>query len=120
MGVLFVYLTKKAEVHHDKPEELTPKQYTRFLCDSPFMAPTVCCFLYLHSLSISAHSEWQKKNGAGIVRGEGFWTLPFTYGSFNLAVITLQGYVLNGQLIAVGVLDLLPNVLSSVYFFYDS
>jgi len=35
------------------------------------------------------------------------------YGSFH------QHYILNGKLIAVGVVDILPKCLSSVYFFYD-
>jgi arginyl-tRNA---protein transferase len=35
------------------------------------------------------------------------------YGSFH------QKYYIDSQLIAVGVLDILPNCLSSVYFFYD-
>lgn len=35
------------------------------------------------------------------------------YGSFH------QQYWLDGRLIAVGVLDILPKCVSSVYFFYD-
>lgn len=35
------------------------------------------------------------------------------YGTFH------QQYWLDGQLIAVGVLDVLPRCLSAVYFFYD-
>lgn len=35
------------------------------------------------------------------------------YGSFH------DQYWLNGQLIAVGVIDILPSCISSVYFFYD-
>eukprot|EP01119_Soliformovum_irregulare_P024310 TRINITY_DN8687_c1_g1_i1.p1 TRINITY_DN8687_c1_g1~~TRINITY_DN8687_c1_g1_i1.p1 ORF type:complete len:557 (+),score=163.14 TRINITY_DN8687_c1_g1_i1:388-2058(+) len=38
---------------------------------------------------------------------------PMGYGSFH------QRYTLNGQLIAVGVIDILPMCISSVYFFYD-
>ncbi|XP_014285261.1 arginyl-tRNA--protein transferase 1 isoform X1 [Halyomorpha halys] len=39
--------------------------------------------------------------------------LPMGYGSFH------QHYRLNGKLIAVGVIDILPKCVSSVYFFYD-
>nr|CAG4634786.1 EOG090X06AF [Alona affinis] len=39
--------------------------------------------------------------------------LPTGYGSFH------QQYYLDGKLIAVGVIDLLPSCLSSVYLFYD-
>nr|CAG4643207.1 EOG090X06AF [Ilyocryptus agilis] len=35
------------------------------------------------------------------------------YGSFH------QNYLLDGKLVAVGVIDILPSCLSSVYFFYD-
>ncbi|KAJ7394367.1 Arginyl-tRNA--protein transferase 1 [Desmophyllum pertusum] len=38
---------------------------------------------------------------------------PMGFGSFH------QQYFLNGKLIAVGVLDILPCCISSVYFFYD-
>lgn len=38
---------------------------------------------------------------------------PQGYGSFH------QQYWLDGRLIAVGVLDVLPHCVSSVYFFYD-
>ncbi|OCH90708.1 hypothetical protein OBBRIDRAFT_819164 [Obba rivulosa] len=39
--------------------------------------------------------------------------LPPTYGSYH------QMYRLDGHLIAIGVLDILPNCVSSVYFMYD-
>uniref|UniRef100_A0A0A9W6C3 Arginyl-tRNA--protein transferase 1 n=1 Tax=Lygus hesperus TaxID=30085 RepID=A0A0A9W6C3_LYGHE len=38
---------------------------------------------------------------------------PILYGSFH------QQYWLNGKLIAVGVIDILPKCVSSVYFYYD-
>jgi len=40
--------------------------------------------------------------------------LPASYGSYH------QMYRVNGQLIAIGVLDILPSCVSSVYFMYDS
>jgi arginine-tRNA-protein transferase len=39
--------------------------------------------------------------------------LPSQYGSFH------QMYRLDGELIAVGVIDILPGCVSSVYFMYD-
>jgi Arginine-tRNA-protein transferase, C terminus len=39
--------------------------------------------------------------------------LPTSYGSYH------QLYRLDGQLIAIGVLDILPSCVSSVYFIYD-
>jgi len=40
-------------------------------------------------------------------------TLAEGYGSFH------QHYVLDGKIIAVGVIDILPRCVSSVYFYYD-
>ncbi|KDR83855.1 hypothetical protein GALMADRAFT_236300 [Galerina marginata CBS 339.88] len=40
--------------------------------------------------------------------------LPVNYGSYH------QLYKLDGRLIAIGVLDILPNCVSSVYFMYDN
>ena len=39
--------------------------------------------------------------------------LPADYGAYH------QLYRLDGQLIAMGVIDILPNCVSSVYFMYD-
>ena len=39
--------------------------------------------------------------------------LPQGYGSFH------QHYLLDGKLIAVGVIDILPHCVSSVYLYYD-
>lgn len=39
--------------------------------------------------------------------------LPQTYGSYH------QLYRVDGQLVAVAVLDILPSCVSSVYFMYD-
>ncbi|GAB1602313.1 arginyl-tRNA--protein transferase 1-like isoform X3 [Argonauta hians] len=38
---------------------------------------------------------------------------PYGYGSFH------QQYILDGKIIAVGVLDILPDCISSVYLYYD-
>jgi arginine-tRNA-protein transferase len=78
-----LYQRYQVAVHHDKPEEVTPKSFTNFLVNSP---------LY----SNNKHP-----------------VLDLFYGSYH------QLYRLNGQLIAVGVLDFLPSGVSSVYCFYD-
>ena len=39
--------------------------------------------------------------------------IPDGYGSFH------QHYLLDGKIIAVGVVDILPNCISSVYLYYD-
>lgn len=40
-------------------------------------------------------------------------SLPHGYGSFH------QLYILDGKVIAVGVIDILPKCVSSVYLYYD-
>jgi len=76
-------------VHKDEPAELTPKKYERFLCETPLIP----------------------EPGSHVGAGPG-WP---GFGSFH------QRYRLrsSGKLIAVGVVDILPSCLSSVYFFYD-
>ena len=39
--------------------------------------------------------------------------MPSGYGSFH------QHYILDGKIIAVGVIDILPHSVSSVYLYYD-
>ncbi|RYH29995.1 hypothetical protein EON65_06655 [archaeon] len=75
-----LYKKYQVTVHQDKPDEVTPEGFTRFLISSPLVM----------------ESDGTKR-----------------YGSFH------QLYRLNGVLIAVGVVDLLPSGLSSVYCFYD-
>lgn len=40
--------------------------------------------------------------------------LPKQYGAYH------QHYYIDNNLVAVGVIDILPNCISSVYLFYDS
>jgi arginine-tRNA-protein transferase len=69
-------------VHHEKPHEITPRGFTRFLCTSPL--PT----------EVTASGK--------------------KLGTYH------QCYRLDGRLIAMAVLDLLPNAVSGVYFMYHS
>ncbi|KAK9451104.1 arginine-tRNA-protein transferase [Limtongia smithiae] len=73
--------------HHDKPSEITPSSFTRFLCGRPF-----------------EHGMPDDEVYAAEDRGRsGLWH---------------QMYYLDSELIAMGVLDFLPNTVSSVYFMY--
>eukprot|EP01031_Cornospumella_fuschlensis_P037606 gene37606-45683_t len=76
-----LYKKYQVAVHNDKPDEVTPEGFTRFLVTSPL---------------VLEENDGSKK-----------------YGSFH------QLYRLNGVLIAVGVIDLIPSGLSSVYSFYE-
>ncbi|CAN6672920.1 hypothetical protein TRVA0_047S00694 [Trichomonascus vanleenenianus] len=70
-----LYKKYQIEVHKDEPDEVSPRQFKRFLCDNPFIDEHV----------VAAH----------------------------------ELYYLNDKLVAMSVLDVLPNCLSSVYFIYD-
>lgn len=82
-----LYKKYQVAVHQDKPEEVTPQGFTRFLIDSPL---------------IDNRQDLTSSSG-------------YSYGTYH------QLYRLSGsqQLIAVGVIDILPSGLSSVYCFYD-
>ena len=77
-----LYRKYQVSVHKDKPSDVTEKQFTQFLVDSPLM---------------------RSKNSKDSIE----------YGSYH------QHYYIDGKLIMVGVVDLLPYCLSSVYVYYD-
>ena len=81
-----VYKTYQMSIHKDDIGSCTPKQFKRFLIDSPLIL--------------------DKFNDADNV--------PNEFGSYHMQ------YWLDGtRLIAVGVIDILPNCVSSVYLYYD-
>jgi hypothetical protein len=55
-------------------------------------------------------SNAEENNGKIAISG---WDLPFGYGTF------FHEYRLDGELIAISVLDVLPTRVASIYFFYD-
>lgn len=75
-------------VHHDKPEGITRAGFKRFLCESPLHRTT---------------ESWVDKNGKVQMK---------KLGSYH------QMYRIDGRLVAMAVLDLLPKVVSGVYFLY--
>ncbi|KAK8428124.1 arginine-tRNA-protein transferase [Phyllosticta citricarpa] len=79
-----LYSNYQQAVHHDKPEDISERQFQRFLCDSS-----------LQRQAVDSNSSVQ-------------------LGSFH------QCYRLDGRLIAMAVLDLLPHAVSGVYFIYHS
>ncbi|KAI8325274.1 hypothetical protein GQ54DRAFT_295530 [Martensiomyces pterosporus] len=90
-----VFEKYQAAVHDD--HESTRSKFRSFLCASPlvFQQP---------SSSPATRSSEQDTSSAH---------LPHGLGSYH------QCYYVNGQLAAVGVLDILPKCVSSVYLFYD-
>jgi len=89
-----LYCKYQIIIHGDEPECLTKKRYTNFLVASPF-------------------SKRARDNEEDRVNSIPMETSQCEYGLFH------QQYRLDKKLIAVGVVDVLPKCLSSVYFFYD-
>mmetsp|Transcript_104226 Transcript_104226/g.204440 ORF Transcript_104226/g.204440 Transcript_104226/m.204440 type:complete len:489 (-) Transcript_104226:116-1582(-) len=91
-----LYRRYQMAVHKDAPEEVKESGFKRFLADS--------------SLVDNSSSP---RPAACLIPSTNH-TPTFRYGTFHML------YRLNGKLIAVGVVDLLPLGLSSVYVFYDN
>ncbi|XP_076752657.1 arginyltransferase 1 isoform X3 [Xylocopa sonorina] len=130
-----VYKIYQTTVHGVVAEKVTEKQYTRFLVKSPLQMKLVRTmsdeFIKTRKISANLFKKYQM-----IIHGESEeesddvsffnflvksslqpWTPddgpPSGYGSFH------EQYWLDNELIAVGVIDILPSCISSVYFFYD-
>ncbi|EJU06406.1 hypothetical protein DACRYDRAFT_103351 [Dacryopinax primogenitus] len=78
------------QAHAHKEEDKAPSSFKRFLCHSPLIPEDI---------------SYPRPPPPG---------LPKKYGSYH------QKYILDGKLIALGVIDILPNCVSSVYFMYSS
>ncbi|KAI9218542.1 arginine-tRNA-protein transferase [Blastocladiella britannica] len=93
-------------IHGDAPAKNTPKSFGRFLVDSPLSNgpcdPAICD----RSGSVVAGQSPSSP------RQRGSSSMP-RYGSFHLQ------YRLDGKLVGVSVIDIAPQCVSSVYFFYD-
>lgn len=84
-----LYKSYQIAVHHDPPAKVTESGFKRFLCDTPLNP-------------VAMHLEAPSHG-----------MLEPTFQSVH------QLYIIDGQLVALAVLDVLPNCLSSVYFVYD-
>lgn len=91
-----LYRRYQIAVHKDAPEEVTEKGFKRFLVQSPLK------------------DTGKSSRPAACLLPSTYGTADFKYGTYHML------YRLNGKLIAVGVVDLLPLGLSSVYVFYDN
>ncbi|KZT53310.1 hypothetical protein CALCODRAFT_486451 [Calocera cornea HHB12733] len=76
--------------HVHKDEEKSSAGFKRFLCHSPLIPEPI---------------PYPRSPPSG---------LPQQYGSYH------QKYIFDGELIALGVIDILPSCVSSVYFMYSS
>ncbi|KAF2077968.1 hypothetical protein CYY_000692 [Polysphondylium violaceum] len=96
--IFSLYCKYQKEIHHED-EKKEKKGFIRFLVDSPLIK-----IPYNQAGYTFKDKDNQNK------------TIPIPqcgYGSFH------QHYRLDGKLIALGVIDILPHCLSSVYFIYD-
>ncbi|XP_017761459.1 PREDICTED: arginyl-tRNA--protein transferase 1 [Eufriesea mexicana] len=130
-----VYKKYQTTINGVLAEKVTEERYTRFLVKSPLQMKLVRTMSdeFIKTLKVSAnlfkkyqmtiHGESEEE-----LDDESFsnflvksslqpWTPddgpPSGYGSFH------EQYWLDNELIAVGVIDILPSCISSVYFFYD-
>lgn len=91
-----MYKTYQISVHHDKPEDVTMKGFDRFLCSGPLIVTPI-------------KYEDEETGRKGVQEGR----LPENYGPYHLL------YKVDGQLIAISVLDITPLGVSSVYCIWD-
>ncbi|KAL9078046.1 MAG: hypothetical protein Q9157_003044 [Trypethelium eluteriae] len=94
-----LYANYQEHVHHDPPDKIVRSGFRRFLCDSPLRRRTRL---------LKPDSGAEAEGDPGEDRKEQ------KLGSYH------QLYRLDGRLIALGVLDLLPHCVSGVYFLYHS
>ncbi len=102
-----IYTKYQTTIHKDTVNECNMKQFERFLCVSPLTPKSHNGPLRDVDLNnLFEQYPSLDKNLIGELTSLG-------YGSFH------QQYILNGKIIAVGVIDILDKCVSSVYFFYD-
>ncbi|XP_050298318.1 arginyl-tRNA--protein transferase 1 isoform X2 [Anthonomus grandis grandis] len=121
-------------IHNDPPEKLSMKSFSRFLVTTPLKIVLARMSINHESFTLSAqlyanyqmhiHNESIEECGStefyNFLVNTPLKPKPFSndakspgYGSFH------QQYWIDDKLIAVGVIDILPECVSSVYFFYD-
>ncbi|XP_009146742.1 arginyl-tRNA--protein transferase 2 [Brassica rapa] len=86
-----LYKRYQLRVHNDEPESISKTSYKRFLVDTPLI-----------EVLPSSDGDDDDEN-----------VPPCGFGSYH------QQYRVDGRLIAVGVIDILPKCLSSKYLFWD-
>lgn len=92
-----LYKKYQIAIHGDEPSKITETGFKRFLVDSPLFDTATAL-------------NKKEKFTIGIKEKE---KVMYGLGTYH------QLYRLDGRLVAVGVIDILPSGLSSVYLFYD-
>jgi len=88
-----IYRKYQVAIHKDKPSKCTANLFTRFLCNSSL---------------VRVGKSTPEKN---LLSQENIF--PDGFGSYH------QQYLIDGKIVCVGVLDIMPHCVSSVYFYYD-
>lgn len=99
-----LYVKYQTVIHHDKPEELTQSGFHRFLIDTTFTRDEIMG----DDKQWDALDNWVKK-----------WSRDGPRQKNKRIGPVHECYYLDNKLIAISVLDFLPNSVSSVYFIYD-
>lgn len=99
-----LYKKYQIGVHNDKPGDVTPKSFKRFLCETPFSDEEVSG----DQRTWDFLNRWQHM-------GTQSWpaAIPRRIGP------THECYYYWGKLVAISILDFLPSGVSSIYFIWD-
>uniref|UniRef100_A0A1B0CS26 Arginyl-tRNA--protein transferase 1 n=1 Tax=Lutzomyia longipalpis TaxID=7200 RepID=A0A1B0CS26_LUTLO len=131
--VLALYRKYQTVIHRDPPHKNTRDSFVRFLCRSPLQIDLICSTGEEFNAFLQVEYELYRKYQTLVHKDPPEDIEDFQYflqrsplqlkvsstspakgfGSFH------QQYWLDDRLIAVGVIDILPNCVSSVYLFYD-
>ncbi|WVO16555.1 hypothetical protein L204_104234 [Cryptococcus depauperatus] len=91
-----LYKSYQISIHKDEPEDCNMESFDRFLCSNTFVITPIKY----------ANAEAGKR---GVKEGK----LPRNYGAYHLH------YRIDGKLVGISVLDIVPHGVSSVYFIWD-
>lgn len=102
-------------VHKEGPEDWTMRRFCRFLVDTPLLTERLRGFDFSSGTIDDDSCNFECSTHCGNARNLLVEppALPTHLGTYHCS------YHLDGELIGVGVLDLLPKCITTVYFFYD-
>lgn len=99
-----LYKKYQTMVHNDKPEDVTPQGFSNFLIQTPFSRDEL----------LGNDEDWDI-----LEKWIEDWKRDTPSKKSQRIGPTHECYYLDGKLIALSVIDFLPNSLSSVYFIWD-
>ena len=108
-----LYKKYQIAVHGDAPSKITPTGFKRFLVDSPLFDSSKYSSEKKSVKSGEVNESVSVRNFNAGETDQNNIPKKWQYGTYH------QLHRLDGRLVAVGVVDILPSGLSSVYLFYD-